>query len=744
VVRFNGRRLRGFKNHLMTAFTPNFKNFLCWLACDPRQASREGAEEFYNILQGKTSSGGPFINPHTGDSTVFPLSGDPALGTGWYEGLGWPGGPTHGGDRRLLLSSGPLTMAPGDSQEVIIAILIAHGEDHLDSISELKRKSQAVQIAYDQNFRLAPIMEKPVLAAVPADNGLTLYWETNAEMCDKTDPFLKYHDVSDSTYTFEGYRIWQYRDLDGTDSKVLATYDIRNEVIEIYGRRTINGFPAEVVEIYGQNEGVRRSHMVTENIYNKKPLNNGNPYYFAVTAYAYSEHSDPTFIESEPQIIEVIPGLQKIDQTSNYDSGEKIIAEHSFGYGDGLVELIVVDPNVLTGDEYRVSFKGSVEGFEDDLSYTFINYTINDTILTDYSNFVYNELDTVEAQVIDGFKLKIQNTAIQQIYAVPGKNYAIRDIMEINGPGGAALDPPLNVFESLNSTADWEINTYGDDLPMIQNINMEDAAAYHNYEIRFTPTGSEYYLTGGQIGFKPWLKNDHKAVDRVPFEIWDTGRSDSDEDDIRLTIKVLDAYMHWRDDSNRVVTDSIWSQLENGDWEPIIGFLMDSTYQEPLPESSGRTRDETIFKIGKFIISGELPAEGTVIRINTWKPLSAEDVFSVVAEAPNTKNYAAAKTNLEEISVFPNPFLGTALYSGYLEQNAVRFTNLPVQVTIRIFSLAGVFVRRLEKNDDNPYLDWDLRNNGGQLVGSGVYIAHLEMPNIGEKVMKLAIIQENQ
>ena len=47
------------------------------------------------------------------------------------------------------------------------------------------------------------------------------------------------------------------------------------------------------------------------------------------------------------------------------------------------------------------------------------------------------------------------------------------------------------------------------------------------------------------------------------------------------------------------------------------------------------------------------------------------------------------------------------------------------------------------KNDDTPWLDWDLKNTAGEQVASGVYIAHLEMPHIGEKVMKVAVILEN-
>jgi hypothetical protein len=530
--------------------------------------------------------------------------------------------------------------------------------------------------------------------------------------------------------------------MNGTEPRLLASFDIKNSVDIIYEYRIINGHPARVVAIDGPNEGIKRSYTITQNSFDQKPLNNANPYYFAVTAYAYSEFSDPSFVESEAEIIEVIPGLQKIDQTFPYNSGEKIIAEQVSGSSDGVVELIVVDPAALTGDEYHVIF----EGTERNLTYSLINYTTNDTIITDSTKF---GIDTVGAQIIDGFILKTQNTGMIEIEAVPGKNSAIKNVVEVKGPGGVDLETPVDVFQHVNSTDQWEIHSYyrysyGPLEDLKQEINLHDAVGYHNYEIRFTSSGSEYYLTGSLYGFSPWRHDNPKAADTVPFEIWDIGRNDSGEDDVRLTIKTIDDYASLLDDSNRVDQNGKWSRLENGNWEPIIAYFVDSTYQEPLPESSGIIRDASRFKIGKIIISGELPAEGTVIRITTWKPLSAEDVFSVIATAPNTKNYAAAKTSLNDISVFPNPFLGTATFSGYSEQSFVRFTNLPAQVTIRIFSLAGVYVRRIEKNDENPWLDWDLKNNAGEQVSSGVYIAHLEMPNIGEKVMKLAIIQEKQ
>jgi hypothetical protein len=39
---------------------------------------------------------------------------------------------------------------------------------------------------------------------------------------------------------------------------------------------------------------------------------------------------------------------------------------------------------------------------------------------------------------------------------------------------------------------------------------------------------------------------------------------------------------------------------------------------------------------------------------------------------------------------------------------------------------------------------WDLRNEHGLPVASGMYFAHVEIPGIGTKVLKLAIIQPDE
>jgi hypothetical protein len=121
------------------------------LLSDPPQGTLEGASQFYNFMQGKIGSTGEyFINPVTGLQTRFALSGDPVTGLGWIDGM-----LQSSGDRRFGLSTGPLQMAPGDTQVVIIAEIAAGavtGINNIDAIALAKYYSQLAQEFYDTMF----------------------------------------------------------------------------------------------------------------------------------------------------------------------------------------------------------------------------------------------------------------------------------------------------------------------------------------------------------------------------------------------------------------------------------------------------------------------------------------------------------------------------------------------------------------------------------------------------------------
>ena len=100
-------------------------------------------------MHGLAWYGDPIIDPVTNDTTVFPLYGDPVANTGWYQGPGWPGyGDDGGHDSYMINTSGSFDLAPGDSQEVEYAIIMARGDDYLDSVTKLKQKARAVREFY--------------------------------------------------------------------------------------------------------------------------------------------------------------------------------------------------------------------------------------------------------------------------------------------------------------------------------------------------------------------------------------------------------------------------------------------------------------------------------------------------------------------------------------------------------------------------------------------------------------------
>ncbi|MCZ7615451.1 MAG: hypothetical protein M5T52_18380 [Ignavibacteriaceae bacterium] len=125
--------------------------------------------------------------------------------------------------------------------------------------------------------------------------------------------------------------------------------------------------------------------------------------------------------------------------------------------------------------------------------------------------------------------------------------------------------------------------------------------------------------------------------------------------------------------------------------------------------------------------------------------------FRLGTDTYNYKTTAAtfstelAKDQVDEINVFPNPYYGVNSEELNKYNRFVTFTHLPEQATIRIFNLAGVHVRTIQKDDSGQFQRWDLANENGLPVASGLYIAYIDMPVVGTtKILKLAIIQEQQ
>jgi hypothetical protein len=120
----------------------------------------------------------------------------------------------------------------------------------------------------------------------------------------------------------------------------------------------------------------------------------------------------------------------------------------------------------------------------------------------------------------------------------------------------------------------------------------------------------------------------------------------------------------------------------------------------------------------------------------------------------STNNVAAVRTTevgskaLDLVGVTPNPYYASNIYETSQLDNRVRLINLPTKCEISIYTVDGTLVRKFTKDETSStalkfdgkypstFLDWDLKNQKGVPVASGVYLIHVNGFELGETVLK--------
>ena len=135
-----------------------------------------------------------------------------------------------------------------------------------------------------------------------------------------------------------------------------------------------------------------------------------------------------------------------------------------------------------------------------------------------------------------------------------------------------------------------------------------------------------------------------------------------------------------------------------------------------------------------------------IIPVDVY-PYTESDVYQFTTST-KTITEDQQRALWDKVNVYPNPLYGynnlTNYYSNTPDEPFVTFTNLPEEVTIKIYSLSGTLLRTLTVDDKDlptsPFLRWDLENESALRVASGMYLAIVSSPKYGDKVLKFAII----
>ena len=717
--------------------------------------------ETYNYMRGLNRDGTPAVDPNTSEETKFVLAGDPVTATGWID--------AQSDDRRWMMTTGPFTMEPGDTQIVVAAAMAAQGTDALNSITELKKIDESAQIVYDLNFDIPQPPPTPTLYARGYENAVELVWLNDAE---GPENYMEdFRAELGQLYIFEGYNVYMGDSPTGPWTKV-ATYDLTADESQALYEDAVNAYvdcdydsisgewdcsAAEVSRIWDfalLYEDAAKERLISQEgsetganyqMYFERDPRDGSslvpykPYYFAVTGYGvnieqvYAEDSvffGPNFagmlsfnLESKIRGTTVIPygSAARLEET----------AEHVTGLSDGVVEVEYLVQDSVTGDRYQVNFN-------EDFTWNLDNLSTGQRVLASYES----QIDDFTFPIVNG--LMIRTTGPNPGFSTVDEAYDDSTLFHLDGY--QAYMGGRNVLANANYR-DFVVKFLaapGDTVPgPIINDGEDDYTT-----IRYLDENGDTiwgYFYGGSRAEEEFFKVS------VPFAIYDIGTDiNSTDDDVRLWPLMYDFYgdLRWYSDDYILFLDKntgdganiygndFWSYaLHDGDAE-YWGF-------DPGNPTSRRDWDYRIYGWAPY---GAIDGwhEGDSLLLISYNGNTPDDTFEFQSRRIGQGDGTNVVKTMDNIKTVPNPYYNYSVYEADQFGRIVRFINLPggVTTTIRIFNIAGDHVRTLiHEAGEDSWEDWDLKTENGLYVASGIYIYSAES-EIGEKIGKMALFTE--
>ena len=100
--------------------------------------------------------------------------------------------------------------------------------------------------------------------------------------------------------------------------------------------------------------------------------------------------------------------------------------------------------------------------------------------------------------------------------------------------------------------------------------------------------------------------------------------------------------------------------------------------------------------------------------------------FTIEGQNPLYNDPAKTQSDLDLITIVPNPYYAYSSYEGNALTNKVKITNLPNNCVVTIYNIAGTKIRQFKKDNQDPSLEWDLTNFANTPIASGFYLIHVK------------------
>lgn len=703
--------------------------------------------------------------------------------------------PAFNTDVVYLMSSGDFTLADGESVDMAVAFIAA------PDFEGLIDNAIAAQTVFDNNFvgPTAPIA--PAITAVPGNQTVTLYWDSEPSES-STDPLTGRAD-------FEGYRIYRSEDRGTTWGEKTDNFDVYpNGFIPVAEYDVVNS-PGELASVV-----VSHSNQVSTASITSLGLADGshpgdaagidNSTFFSNDNFQIIFDDDSTFKvlnASQGLLLDYLGDLSAAvgfavldpdfnllgnnpDQTHGiYRSGDVIYVTGVF------VEIDDAPGNpVQAGDVFLIDQRKNDAGKNAGLAHS---WTDPEELLNGYEYWY-----TVAAYDREDLALGVPvNENRAATVADAFSNDQTVAVIPQAPPAGFIPARVDTSFEHVAGTSDVD--------GFVLEVLDPRLVSGHTYEISFDTSGADKTFTVTDLDIS------QAVLSNQPF--YDAAQDNAKLfDGMRLLVSDVEAGVNL-DASGQVgdavggelsitqvrlpepdglfldrdyelrFTDEIWTYTDWNLGTPVTAnfAVFDVTAGNEIQitveirdaaDGNGNgqwdatERERIIFVntayTGSGAFEGVYPDDyawrirlettdpdgivdtGNVFRVITNKPLTVADLYTFDTTSENV-DASLAKNDMELIRVVPNPFIVTSGFDTVKDRHEVHFTRLPERCTIKIFTITGELVKTITHDrsaEGVNFARWDLKTEFGSEVAYGVYLYHIKS-DVGTQMGKMAVMR---
>lgn len=311
-------------------------------------------------------------------------------------------------------------------------------------------------------------------------------------------------------------------------------------------------------------------------------------------------------------------------------------------------------------------------------------------------------------------------------------NFLLTDFMYFGYPDGT-VDASLGAYVA-GAGGTTDVSQLQQDLELRWTGVLGDTVI-NGKTLKITKSGGSFITIFGASGWSianhPLNPNPGSTAPftvRVPFEVWNV------ESNQQINC------LFWARSGNATVDNGVVWNTADRQYLWVVNTPYSNT---PIDPASQIVKDHGTWNL---VVYKSTFNKGDVLRINYDNPLLPNvDKFTY-----GTNGYVysveTVKSQVDKINVFPNPYYGFQYRELAPNNKYVTFSHLPDNAVIRIFDISGVLVKTINHVPSNGQFEtWNLANDNNYPVASGIYIAYIDMPDLGTtKVLKLAVIQEQQ